>query len=51
MTDPVFDAIATPVFAGVAIVLLLSVRQVEIWKGKQVNPTRKDPRRGYRLPG
>ena len=38
MTDPdtVFDAMATPVYAGIAIVLLLSARQVEIWKEKRL---------------
>lgn len=37
MTNPdtVFDAIAAPVYAGVAIILLLSVRQVEIRKEKR----------------
>jgi len=38
MTDPdtIFDAMATPVYAGIAIVLLLSARQVEIWKEKRL---------------
>jgi hypothetical protein len=38
MTDPdtVFDAMATPVYAGIAIILLISVRQLEFWKVKRL---------------
>lgn len=38
MTNPhtILQAAATPIFAGLAIVLLLSVREMESWKRRQL---------------
>ncbi|MES5097384.1 hypothetical protein ABUK73_04060 [Agrobacterium sp. BA1120] len=44
-TDTIFDAISTPVYAGAAIVLLLSVRQMESWRTKRGHHVKPDAAR------
>lgn len=40
--DDVFDTMMTPVYAGAAILLLLSVRQVEAWQKGRCHPRKQD---------